>query len=162
MVFDPPAGVTELTPSHVRPVRVTAQGAALTLRWFADAGRLFWIALERGGATVLRVTDDGEHWSVVSLPPELGRPTDVARFRGALVALTEGGLVRLDGAGTSLSGTLIALAPTVTASNPRTQPRSHFSLTDAFCAAPLAVYRDALYAGSQRDGALYRLELSTP
>lgn len=154
VVFAPDAGATVLTQAHLRPARVTTQGAALTLRWFTDSGRLFWIALERDGSTRLRVTDDGDHWHEVALPPGVGRPTDLARFHGALVALTEGGLVRIDGTGTALTGTLIAPAP-------RTQRgTSHFTLDDAFCAAPLAVYRRALYAGSQRDGSLFRLDLA--
>jgi hypothetical protein len=32
-----------------------------------------------------------------------------------------------------------------------------FRFDDVFCAAPLAVYRNELYAGGQRDGSLYRL-----
>ena len=34
---------------------------------------------------------------------------------------------------------------------------SPFVVDDLFCSAPLAVYRNELYAGSQRDGALYQL-----
>jgi hypothetical protein len=36
------------------------------------------------------------------------------------------------------------------------EARSPFALTDAFCAAPLAVFQGDFYAGSQRDGSLWR------
>ncbi len=40
----------------------------------------------------------------------------------------------------------------------RVEPkRSPFPVDDAFCAAPLAVFRGELYAGSQRDGSLWKL-----
>ena len=39
-----------------------------------------------------------------------------------------------------------------------TDARSPFGLTDVFCAAPLGVLGDGLYAGGQRDGALYRVD----
>lgn len=37
------------------------------------------------------------------------------------------------------------------------EKKSPFALVDIFCVAPLAVYRDELYAGGQRDRSLYRL-----
>ncbi len=37
-------------------------------------------------------------------------------------------------------------------------PGDPFGSFDLFCSAPLTAYDDALYAGSTRDGALYRLE----
>jgi hypothetical protein len=143
-VVSPAAGATTLAQSDVRGVRVTARGAALTLRWYADAGNLYWIALERDGNVTLRVTDDGEHWRAIALPPMGGRPTDITRFRGSLVVLTERRLYRLDGE------TPVPIARVE-------DERSPFELGDAFCAAPLAVYRNALYAGGQRAGALYVL-----
>ena len=124
---------------------MTEGGGALTLRWFADAHRLWWIVLERGrrGAT-LRVTDDGETWSVVPLPADAGSPTDVASYRGAVVALTEWGLWRVD---VDPPVQLAAVAA----------KRSPFPVDDAFCTAPLAVFHGELYAGDQRDGALWRI-----
>ncbi len=64
-----------------------------------------------------------------------------------------GGLWRIDGA----SPARIATAPTV-AGRWRGQPtqESIFRVDDIFCAAPLAVFRGDLYAGSQRDGSLWR------
>jgi hypothetical protein len=140
----PPADAPAIRREDVHAARVTEGGAALTLRWFADAGKLWWIALERGGDVALRVTDDGDTWRRVPLPPEGGRPTDITRFRGALVVLTERRLYRLDGEAP------VAVATIDDAKSP-------FAITDVFCAAPLAVYRNDLYAGGQRDGALYEL-----
>jgi hypothetical protein len=144
VVFSPPPDAMTMTHESERAVRVTPSGGALTLRWYADAGRLWWIALERDGAAVLRVTADGNAWTDVRLPAEAGRPTDVTRFEGALVALTERGLWRVD-----------VQPPTELAHIG--EKRSPFAISDAFCAAPMAVFRGALYAGSQRDAALWRV-----
>lgn len=141
--FAPAAGSKALTRADVHGVRVSAQGASATLRWFADSGRLYWIARDRTGVH-LRVTEDGDGWKKIALPPEGGHPTDIKRFRGALVVLTERRLYRLDGE------TAVTLATT-------TAKKSPFALTDIFCAAPLGIYDNELYAGGQRDGALYRL-----
>ena len=116
------------------------------MRWYADGGRLFWIAWQRDGDVVLRVTRDGDHWEQVALPFEVGRPTDIVRWRGALFVLGERALVRLDEHD----------VPSVVASVDG--KRSPFVFDDLFCAAPLAVYRNRLYAGGQRDGALYVLD----
>lgn len=145
VVFAPPADATALTHDHEHGVKVTAGGASSTLRWYADARRLWWIALERDGDVVLRATEDGESWRSVPLPAGAGRPTDIARFRGALVALTERGLWRVD-----------ADPPTELARIDA--KRSPFAITDSYCAAPLAVFRGELYAGGQRDGSLWRLD----
>jgi hypothetical protein len=142
--FSPPADATQIRREDLHAVRVTDNGAALTVRWFAHDHKLWWIAFERGGDVALRVTDDGVTWRRVVLPSDGGRPTDVTRFRGALVVLTEHRLYRLDGE------TPVAIATIDDAKSP-------FAITDVFCAAPLAVYRNDLYAGGQRDGALYRL-----
>ena len=78
----------------------------------------------------------------------------LTRWRDGLVALTERGLWRLDGPAV----TPIADAPTVTATvRGRAAAVSHFRVDDVFCAAPLGVYRGELYAGSQRDGSLWRV-----
>lgn len=127
----------------IRPVRVTPSGAASTLRWYADSGRLYWVAWARDGVH-LRVTDDGEHWRAIDLPTELGAPLDLTRFRGELVVLQERGLVHL----TSNGARVLARVD---------EKKSPFALGDSFCAAPLAVFGGVLYAGGQRDGALYRI-----
>src|SRR5205085_222511 len=82
-------------------------------------------------------------WKTVALPPDAGRPTDIARFRGGLVTLTERGLWRVD---VDPPARLAAVDA----------KRSPFAIADAFCAAPLAVFRGDLYAGDQRDGSLWR------
>jgi hypothetical protein len=144
VVFAPPQEAATIAHEVERAVRATPTGGALTLRWYADAGRLWWIARERDGAVTLRVTDDGSEWREVRLPAEAGRPTDIARYKGALVALTEQGLWRVD------------VDPALELAHVG-EKRSPFATTDAFCAAPIAVFRGTLYAGSQRDGALWRI-----
>jgi hypothetical protein len=149
VVFDPPKGATTISHADARPVRVTETGGAQTVRWYADHGRLYWIAVTRGGVTSLRVTEDGETWKVVALPPDAGRPTDLTRFRDGLVVLAEHGLYRLD-----LEGEPRPIA--------RIEGKTPFPADDFLCAAPLAVYRSELYAGGQRDGSLYRLSEEAP
>jgi hypothetical protein len=144
VVFSPQSEAKTIDRESERVVRVTRAGSAMTLRWYADGGRLWWIALERDGDVVLRVTGDGHAWSEVSLPAEAGRPTDLTRFKGALVALTERGLWRVD---------VEPPAPLARID----EKSSPFAITDAFCAAPISVFRGALYAGSQRDGSLWRI-----
>jgi hypothetical protein len=144
VVFAPAAGTSFIAREDARAVRVTQRGAALTLRWYADAGKLWWIAFEHGGGVVLRVTNDGETWRSVPLPAEAGWPADVVRWRGAVVALTEWGLWRVD------------VDPPASIARVEGK-KSPFPVDDAFCAAPLAVFRGDLYAGSQRDGSLWRI-----
>ncbi len=143
VVIEPPRDATAITREHLRTVRVTASGAAGTLRWWVDTKatprRLYWIAVARDGVK-LRVTSDGDTWQTLALPAGAGRPTDITRFRDAIVVLAEHGLYRLD-------GTRIAAIP---------EP-SPFELTDFLCAAPLAVLDNELYAGGQRGGSLYKL-----
>jgi hypothetical protein len=142
VVLAPPAGATELLQEHLRAVRVTQGGATQTVRWYTDSNRLYWIAWGHDGVH-LRVTDDGEHWNRVEVPADAGAPTDLVRFRGALVLLTEGGLYRVDGTRTEPIAWI-------------TDKKSPFELRDFLCAAPLAVFGNELYAGGQRDGSLYR------
>jgi hypothetical protein len=144
VVFAPPPGAAHIAHEDVHAFRVTPGGASLTLRWFADAGKLWWIAIERDGNVTLRVTDDGDAWRAVPLPADAGRPADVARWRGALVVLTEWGLWRVD------------VDPAVQLAHVESK-KTPFAVNDAFCAAPLAVYRGDLYAGDQRDGSLWRV-----
>jgi hypothetical protein len=125
--------------------RVTSDGGAETLRWYADRGSLYWIAIDKDGQGRLRVTRDGDSWRSVELPEGVGRPADITRFRDGLVILTERALLRLEA-----DGTATTLASW--------EDRKLFPVNDVYCAAPLAVYEGDLYAGSQKDGALYRFE----
>jgi hypothetical protein len=144
VVFGPPADRQSITQADVHAARATSHGGALTIRWWADAGKLYWIAWERDDGIRLRVTDDGNSWRPIDLPEGAGWPTDLTRFKGEIVLLAEHGLYRLDGDRVAQ----IAAVP---------EARSPFVLDDPFCAAPLAVYRGELFAGSQRDGSLWRL-----
>jgi hypothetical protein len=161
VVLAPPRQSQDFAQEHLTPARVTQFGAAQTLRWYADQYRLFWIALGRDGAR-LRVTDDGVHWTNIPLPTDAGAPTDVVRFRDALVVLTEWGLYRLEAPARAAATSRNAGAPDaqawrVTPITRVTDAKSPFELRDILCAAPLAVFANELYAGGQRDGSLYRL-----
>lgn len=153
-VLDAPPDVTSVRPGDLRAVQATPDGGAQTLRWYADRGTLYWVTLERDRRTHLRATDDGDRWREVALPPEAGDVTDVVRWRDGLVALTSAGLWRVDVAPPAR----VAEAPTVPVRvRGRQVSASHFGVDDIFCAAPLGAYRGELYAGSQRDGSLWRL-----
>ncbi|MBN2195316.1 MAG: hypothetical protein JW751_21035 [Polyangiaceae bacterium] len=148
VVFGPARDSSAIEHEDVHAVRVTAAGAAQTLRWYADSGRLYWIAWGRDGVR-LRVTRDGDHWTVIPLPPEAGAPTDITRFRGSLVVLTERALLSLSDAGPVVIATVDA-------------KKSPFELRDILCGAPLAVFGNELYAGGQRQGELYKLVADEP
>jgi hypothetical protein len=155
VVIEPPATEPKptLTREQLRAVRVTDTGAAGTIRWWVDTAasppRLYWLAWDRG-EVVIRFTTDGDTWSKLDVPPGAGRPSDITRFRDAVVVLTERGLWKLDGA---------ALATTPIA---RVQDKqTPFAVTDLLCAPPLAVFRNELYAGGQRGGALYKLAFAS-
>lgn len=145
-----------LAREDVHGVRVTPTGAAGTLRWWVDTAsaphRLYWLAWGRDGVN-LRVTTDGDTWTLVPMPAGAGRPTDVTRFRDRVVVLTERGLYRLDGD---------AVDPSPLAKIDDKEKKSPFEVGDFFCVAPLAVLNDTLYAGGQRGGALWRLAEGAP
>ncbi|AKU96519.1 hypothetical protein AKJ09_03183 [Labilithrix luteola] len=144
---------TVLTHDDVHPVRITRTGAAGTLRFWVDRKahphRLYWLAWARDGLN-LRVTTDGDHWAQIALPDDAGRPTDVTRFRDAVVVLTENGLYRLGGR--SIDGPA-GLSPEEIASNvadadavriagleglvTTKQKKSPFEVGDFFCTAPV-------------------------
>ncbi len=124
--------------------RVTNAGGAETLRWYADRGTLYWITIDKDGRGALRATRDGETWREISLPSTAGRPADVVRFRDGLVVLAEHALMSLDGDALTTVATW--------------DDKKLFATDDFYCAPPLAVYDGDLYAGSQKDGALYRFE----
>jgi len=142
--FAPSSESTKIARDDVHPVSVSGTQGTLTLRWYADRGKLYWIAWHRGDGVALRVTDDGDHWRTIALPEGSGAPTDVVRFRDALVVLTTRGLYRID------VDPIARIAEIA-------DKKSPFVVDDAFCAAPLAVFENELYAGGQRDGSLYVL-----
>jgi hypothetical protein len=165
-----------LAHEDAHPVRVTRTGAAGTLRWWVDTrakpARLYWLAWSRDTGVLLRVTSDGDHWAAIPLPADAGRPTDVTRFRDSVVVLAERGLYRL--AGEAVDGpsgvdaadgvanvkvTSIARVddPLPDGGAPTKPGKSPFEVSDFFCTAPLAVFKNELYAGGQRGGSLYRL-----
>lgn len=150
VVIDAPPGATTLDQSHVRGVRLTPRGASFTLRWYVDGTTLYWIAWERRRGVRLYRTQDGDHWSEVALPQDAGVPTDLTRWRDGLVLLTTTGLWRID-------TPEMQLLATVERHRTRRTDEGPFDLGDGFCAAPLAVLNNVLYAGSQRDGSLWRL-----
>ncbi len=145
VVLKPGPEARALSQGDLSPVRVTTDGAAFTLRWYADRGVLYWIAGSRGGEVKLRSTRDGDFWDVIELPEGVGRPTDIKRFRDGLVVLTERALLSLEGT----HARIVAGSP---------EKKTPFVLNDIFCSAPLAVLGGQLYAGGQRGGALYRLD----
>jgi hypothetical protein len=142
---------TEISHEGRHDVRATKHGGVQTLRWWVDTQskphRLYWLTWGRDGI-LLRVTTSGDDWTTVDLPDDAGRPADVTRFRDAVVVLTERALVRLDDAtGTTTVSTIAKID----------DKKSPFEVSDFFCTAPLAVFENALYAGGQRGGTLYRL-----
>jgi hypothetical protein len=124
--------------------RVTDQGGAETLRWYADRGSLYWITIDKDGRGALRTTRDGETWREITLPKSAGRPADVVRFRDGLVVLAERALMKLDGDALTTIATW--------------DDKKLFAVDDIYCAAPLVVYDGDLYTGSQKDGALLRFD----
>lgn len=175
---DGDAGATVLRHEDAHPTRITRVGASGTLRWWVDTHasphRLYWLAWTRDGI-VLRVTVDGDRWAAIALPEGTGIPTDVTRFRDAVVLLTDRGLFKLQGQAIDSASweapqdgvadaTVKLIAPVDEgalpdggASTTKKKPKSPFEVTDFFCTAPLAVMNNVLYAGGQRGGTLYRL-----
>src|SRR5262249_4972439 len=76
------------------------------------------------------------------LPRGAGRPSDIVRFRDRLLVLTESKLLSIE------DGAIVEIASW-------TDPKL-FAVDDLYCAAPLAVFENELYAGSPKDVALYR------
>lgn len=138
VVFEPAPGSREL--GKGRPVQVTDGGAALTLRWFTDRGKLYWLV-----NSGVFVTDDGDHWRRIPLPVSAGHPADMARVGDDVVLLTERALFRVDPSGLHQ----IAVV------DESMSPAKARNLT---CAAPLAVLGGTLFAGGQRRGELFKLE----
>jgi hypothetical protein len=145
-----------LDPATPDPVlaRVTPDGGWLTRRMASAGGALYWIASgyrrdSRGGA--LFASADGRAFTRVALPANAGAPQDMAVVGDVRYLLTTAGLYRA-GPADGERYTRIAAAP----------PGDPFGAFDSFCSAPLAGYADALWAGSTRDGAVYRVVPTAP
>lgn len=143
VVLSPPRDRATITQEDARAVQITPHGGAHTLRFYADRGKLYWIAIGRDGAA-LRESDDGERFRVVPLPREAGAPSDVLRVGERVLVLTEQGLYERDGE----RFTLRAAAPT---------GKPAFQVDDAYCAAPLVAFRGHVYVGDQQRGNLWKL-----
>jgi hypothetical protein len=143
VVIAPPRDAVTFSNADARAVKVTPAGGAHTLRWFADRGRLYWLAIGHGGVT-LYVSEDGEHFRALALPPDAGAPSDLLRSGEHLLLLAEHGLYELSG------DTFRLRARIADAKTP-------FQVDDGYCAAPLAVFQGELYAGDQQRGNLWKL-----
>lgn len=143
VVIAPARDKTTIAPSDAKAVQVTARGGAHTLRWYTDRGKLYWLSIGSAGAE-LRVSDDGERFRLLSLPPEAGYPSDVLRVGSSLLVLAEHGLYELSDATFRLRAAI-------------TEPKTPFKVDDGYCAAPLVAFQGTLYAGDQLRGALWRL-----
>ena len=146
VVLAPPKDAKALAPEHARAVQVTDPGAAHTLRWYADRGRLYWITVGRDGGE-LRVTENGDDWQLVALPAEAGAPTDVLRVGERLLVMAERALLELGPKGPAVLAVV-------------QDKKSPFAIDDAYCAAPLAVFDGRVFVGDQKRGALWTLEPS--
>jgi hypothetical protein len=130
-----------------RLVRVTPDGGWLTRRFASGGGTLYWVASGYAGdgrGAALYESHDGRRFTRVPLPAGAGDPHDVAVVGEATYLLTASGLYRRTPTGFHK----LADAP---AGDP-------FGVFDPFCSAPLEVAGDALWAGSLRDGKIYRIE----
>jgi sugar lactone lactonase YvrE len=124
-------------------VQVTPAGGAHTLRWYTDRGKLYWLTIGAQGVE-LRVTDDGEHFRVLRLPPSAGHPSDILRAGEHLLVLAERGLYELAGETFKLRAPIL-------------DHKTPFKVDDGYCAPPLSVFRGNIYAGDQLHGALWKL-----
>ncbi len=146
-----------MSPDTAPPVRarVTPEGGWLTARFASGDGALYWVAARyrrpRGGHRpgALFRSRDGLRFDRVLLPPDAGVPQDLLVIGETRLVLTTGGLYI---AGRDDRYRLLAPAP----------PGDPFGRGDTFCSAPLTVFDGTVYAGSTRDGALYRLAPITP
>ena len=128
-------------------VRVTEGGGWLTRRFASGDGRLYWLASGYPGdgrPATLFVSRDGVRFEPVARPPGAGELQDVAVVGRTVYVLATDGLYRRDPAGL----VRLAAAP----------PGDPFGVWDTFCSAPLERVGDTLWAGSLRDGQIYRVE----
>lgn len=143
VVITPPRGRDTIEPGDATAVQATPSGAAHTLRWFTDRGRLYWISVDAEGGS-LRVSDDGDHFRVIALPADAGAPSDMLRVGEHLLVLAERGLYELTDTGFALRARVA-------------EQKTPFQVDDGYCSPPMIVFRGALYAGDQIRGALWRL-----
>jgi len=131
------------------PLQV-APGQAVTTRWFVTgAGRIYWSHRADGEDRVL-TSSDGQRWQ--SVPGLRGRfVSDFAEEGGVLYALAGRGLFGKIG---EAPFQLVAEAPARGTFGPIRVDATHRSLDGS---ASLAAWRGTLWAGSSRDGRLYRL-----
>jgi len=141
LVISPPRERATFDSADARAV--TVLGGTHTLRWYADAGRLYWITIDSNGVE-LRATDDGEHFRLLALPPGAGHPSDILRVGSQLVVLAEHGLYEL------LDDRFVLRAPISDAKTP-------FKVDDGYCAPPLVAFQGSLYVGDQVRGNLWKL-----
>jgi hypothetical protein len=122
-------------------------GSIQTLRWYADGDDLYWIGFgRRSRSAKLRVSQDGRSWRVIDLPSSAGEPTDILRNGSELLIMAERELLALQ-----KDGSVVSLLT-------HNLLKSPFARSDFFCTAPMAVFEGQLYAGGQREGAIYRLD----
>jgi hypothetical protein len=143
VVIAPPRERATIEQGDARPVQATPSGRVHTLRWYTDRGKLYWLSIDAGGA-YLRVSEDGEHFRVLSLPAYAGTPSDMLRVGDHLLVLAEQGLFEL-------AGDVFKLRAAVT------EAKTPFKVDDGYCAPPLAAFQGNLYVGDQLHGALWKL-----
>lgn len=133
-------------PSAPAPVlaRLTDEGGWITRRFASGGGRLFWIAARAGKGGVW-ASRDGVRFARIPLPAGAGEPQDLLVAGDTRWLLTSTGLWRARGD----DDTFVRVADV--------PPDDPFGRGNAFCSAPLAAAAGALWAGSTRDGALYRV-----
>lgn len=144
VVIAPPRSRNDLEQADATPVKATPTGRAHTLRWYTDRGKLYWLSIDGAGA-FLRVSQDGESFSLLELPSDAGLPAAVLRAGEHLLVLAEFGLYELGSTGFVLR----ARAPS---------EQDLFAVDDGYCAPPMAVFQGSLYVGDQKKGALWKLE----
>lgn len=143
VVIAPPRERSTIEQGDAHPVQATPSGRAHTLRWYTDRGKLYWLSIDAGGAS-LRVSEDGEHFRVLSLPAYAGAPSDILRVGEQLLVLAEQGLFELVGDVFKLRAAI-------------TEAKTPFKVDDGYCAPPLAAFQGNLYFGDQLHGALWKL-----
>jgi len=148
VVIAPPPDASTISADWAKAVQATESGGSHTLRWYADRGKLYWITIGADGVA-LRVTEDGERWKRLALPPDAGRPTDILRAGEQLFVMAERALLVLEPGGFREVAVVEG-------------KKSPFVLDDAYCAAPLVAFDGKLYTGDQKRGALWELAAKTP
>lgn len=130
--------------------RVTERGGWLTRRFASGGGELFWIASgyrrQRDRPARLWRSVDGRSFDAEALPRAAGAPQDLIAGRDARLLLTTTGLWA---AWRGRPGwRLVAASP----------PGDPFGRFSTFCSAPLALFGDAVVAGSTRDGRVFAVK----